>query len=53
MLRQLLRQLLRHFPQPLGHGARHVPSRSGRQNLAAHAKGGPRVLRGPLRLYHR
>ena len=41
------------LPQLLGHGARHVLSGSGRQNLAARAEGGPRVPRGTLRPNHR
>jgi hypothetical protein len=46
-------QLLRHLPQLLGHGARHVLSGSGRQYLAARTEGGPRVPRGTLRPNHR
>jgi hypothetical protein len=40
------------LPQLLRHGARHVLSGSGRQNLATRVEGGPRVPRGTLCLNH-
>jgi hypothetical protein len=49
-LLQLLRQLLRHLPQPLGQGARHVLSGSGCRNLAARAEGGHRSCATPFAL---